>query len=242
MISRIRKIHVDSKKAYGSPRVAAVLNAEDKVASEKLVAKLMKENSIRAISHKKFRKKSKPSEESIEQNLIKELEVTAPNQVWVSDITYIWTENRWMYLSSIMDLFSRKIIAHIMNDRMDSSLVEETLKLATSRRSFTSDTIFHSDKGSQYRSKAFKSLLKQYDIKQSMCGKGNCFDNAAMESFHSSLKKELIYPNSVADQKTTQLRIFDYIEGFYNKNRIHSSLGYVSPEIFERNYERRMFL
>lgn len=202
----------------------------------------MREENIRAISHKKFRKKSKPSEESPEKNLIKDIKVVEPNQVWVADITYIWTQHRWMYLSSIMDLFSRKIIAHIMNDKMDSSLVEETFKLAVSRRSFTSETIFHSDKGSQYRSKAFKSLLKEYKVKQSMCGKGNCFDNAAMESFHSSLKKELVYPSSIADQKTTQLRIFDYIEGFYNKNRIHSSLNYVSPENFEKNYQMRTSL
>lgn len=219
-----------------------LLNSENKLASERLVAKLMRENNIRAISHKKFRKKSKPSEESPEKNLIKEKQITAPNQVWVADITYIWTQHKWMYLSSIMDLFSRKIIAHIMNDRMDSSLVEETFKLAVSRRTFTKETIFHSDKGSQYRSKAFKNLLKEHGLKQSMCGKGNCFDNAAMESFHSSLKKELVYPSSIADKKTTQLRIFDYIEGFYNKNRVHSSLNYVSPENFEKNYQVRASL
>lgn len=98
----------------------------------------------------------------------------------------------------------------------------------------------HSDKGSQYRSKAFKALLKQHNIKQSMCGKGNCYDNAAMESFHSSLKKEEIYPNPILDQKETQLKIFDYIEGFYNKSRLHSSLNYVSPEIFEKNYQENI--
>lgn len=239
---QIRKIHADSRKAYGSPRIAAVLNTNEKVASQKFVAKLMKENNIYAISHKKFRKKSKPSKDSIEHNLVKEKVVVAPNQVWVSDITYIWTQNRWMYLSSIMDLYSRKIIAHIMDDRMDSKLVEETLKLAVSRRSFTADTIFHSDKGSQYRSKAFKNLLKEFNIQQSMCGKANCYDNAAMESFHSSLKKELIYPGKIDDQKATQLKVFDYIEGFYNKNRIHSSLGYLSPEKFESNYQLRMNL
>lgn len=234
---QIRKIYEDSRKAYGSPRIAAVLNADERVASQKFVAKLMKENSIHAISHKKFRKKSKPSEDSIEHNLIKEKLVTAPNQVWFSDITYIWTQNKWMYLSSIMDLYSRKIIAHIMDDRMDSKLVEETLKLAISRRSFTENTIFHSDKDSQYRSKAFKSLLNKLNIKQFMCGKANCYDNAVMESFHSSLKKELIYPGKIDDQKATQLKVFDYIEGFYNKNSIYSSLGYLSPEKFESNYQ-----
>lgn len=239
---QIKKIHENSRKSYGSPRIAAVLNADERVASSKFVAKLMRENDIHAISHKKFRKKSKPSKDSIEHNLIKEKEVIAPNEVWVSDITYIWTQNKWMYLSSIMDLYSRKIIAHIMDDRMDSRLVEETLKLAASRRSFTSETIFHSDKGSQYRSNSFKNLLKQYGFKQSMCGKANCYDNAAMESFHSSLKKELIYPSKIEDKKTTQLKVFDYIEGFYNKNRIHSSLGYISPEKFESNYQKRMAL
>ncbi|MGL5378210.1 MAG: IS3 family transposase [Cetobacterium sp.] len=236
IVNKIKKIHIDSRRAYGSPRIAAALNANGHIASKRLVAKLMKQNSIHAISHKKFRAKASPSKDSIEQNLIKDVVVTAPNQVWVTDITYIWTKKRWMYLSSIMDLYSRKIISHIINDRMDSKLVEDTLNLALSRRNWTKGLILHSDKGSQYRSKAFKNILKNHNIKQSMCGKGNCYDNAAMESFHSSLKKEQIYPNSILDQKETQVQIFDYIEGFYNKNRLHSSLNYVSPEVFERNY------
>mgnify|MGYP000050167025 CR=1 FL=1 len=236
LINKIKKIHIDSRKTYGSPRIAATLNANGHIASQKRVAKLMKENSIQAISYKKFRSKSKASNESIEENLIKNLKVDAPNQIWVTDITYIWTKKRWMYLSSIMDLYSRKIIAHIIDDRMDSSLVVNTLKLAISRRGLAENLILHSDKGSQYRSNIFKQLLKKNNIKQSMCGKGNCYDNAAMESFHSSLKKEQIYPNPILDQKETQLQIFDYIEGFYNKNRLHSSLDYVSPEVFEEKY------
>lgn len=240
LVNKIKKIHTDSKKAYGSPRIAAALNSNGHIASQKLVVKLMKLNSIQAISYKKFRAKAKSTSDSVEQNLIKDIKVTAPNQIWVTDITYIWTKKRWMYLSSIMDLYSRKIIAHIIDDRMDSNLVESTLKLAINRRGVTDGLILHSDKGSQYRSKAFKALLKQHNIKQSMCGKGNCYDNAAMESFHSSLKKEEIYPNSILDQKETQLKIFDYIEGFYNKSRLHSSLNYVSPEIFEKNYQENI--
>lgn len=236
LVNKIKKIFLDSRKAYGSPRITAALNSNGHIASQKRVAKLMKQNSIVAISYKKFKAKSKYSNDSIEQNLIKDLKVDAPNQIWVTDITYIWTKKRWMYLSSIMDLYSRKIVAHIIDDRMDSSLVVNTLKLAIARRGLTKGLILHSDKGSQYRSNIFKKLLKDHNIKQSMCGKGNCYDNAAMESFHSSLKKEQIYPNPILDQKETQLQIFDYIEGFYNKNRLHSSLNYISPEVFEQKY------
>lgn len=230
---KIMKAYEASYKAYGSIRIALAVNQNGKIASQNLIAKIMKENNIFASSFKAFKPKIIKSENPSEPNLIKGMKLTAPNQVWVSDITYIQVEGKWMYLSSIMDLYSRKIIAHIFDDNMRATLVEETLKIAISRRSIKDGLIFHSDKGSQYRSNLIKNLLRSNKIIQSMCGTGNCYDNAAMESFHSSLKKEAIYPNRISDPKTTQLRIFNYIEGFYNRRRYHSGLGYLSPDNFE---------
>ncbi|MGL5965572.1 MAG: IS3 family transposase [Fusobacteriaceae bacterium] len=150
------KVHIDSKRAYGSPRIATALNANGHIASKRLVAKLMKQNSIHAISHKKFRAKVSPSKDSIEQNLIKDVVVTAPNQVRVTDITYIWTKKRWMYLSSIMVLYSRKIISHIINYRM----VEDTLNLALSRRNWTKGLICIVIKNHNIELKLLKTLKK----------------------------------------------------------------------------------
>lgn len=225
-----------SKETYGYPRIAAVLNKEGTKASASLVYRIMKDLKIRAKVVKKPKKSSEKSKEKASQNLIKDKDITGPNQVIVSDITYIRTKEKWMYLCCIMDLYSRKIIAHTIDDNMESKLVEDALKLASKRSKFTAETIFHSDKGSQFRSKNFRTLLKELKLEQSMCGAGNCYENAAMESFHSSLKKEIIYPYKLRDKKDTQMTVFEYIEGFYNRTRLHSSLGYLSPIEYEEKY------
>ncbi|MGL4392068.1 MAG: IS3 family transposase, partial [Fusobacteriaceae bacterium] len=150
-------------------------------------------------------------------------------------ITYIWVGNRWEYLSTIIDLYSRKVLANILGSKMDSKLVEDTFKLAHKRRSPEKGLIFHSDKGSQYRSKNFKKLLKDSGVIQSMCGKGNCYENAAMESFHATLKLEMVYVKKIRDRETMRLELFKFIDGFYNRKRLHSSLGSISPEEFEQN-------
>lgn len=234
IVREIRRIWEESNKTYGSPRVAIVLNQGGQKTCQKKVARLMSSYGIKSIRVKKNRKKPEKIEEA-EKNLILGKKLTGINQVWVSDITYIWTGHRWEYLSSIMDLYSRKIIAYIFSNHMTSELVEATLKLALSRRKPVTELIFHSDKGSQYRSKSFKKLLKDNNIAQSICGKGNCYENAAMESFHATIKREMIYVKNIRDSETMRMEIFKFIEGFYNRRRIHSSLKYVSPEIFEQN-------
>ncbi|WP_429249313.1 IS3 family transposase [Fusobacterium sp. PH5-29] len=241
LIAKMKKIHKNSDKAYGAIRINLGLKEKGINISIKRTGQLMKKYDIKASSQKKFKPQNLKCDNPAERNLIKEITPTAPNQIWVSDITYIDVIGyKPMYLSAIMDLYSRKIIAHVFDDNMRATLVEETLKIAISRRKPDGkNLIFHSDKGSQYRSTLVKNLLKSNNIQQSMCGTGNCYENAAMESFNSTLKKEALYPKKVGDAKTTKRRIFNFIEGFYNKERYHSSLGYLSPEKYELAYYKK---
>ena len=159
-----------------------------------------------------------------------------PNKVWTSDITYIWTEEGWLYLAIVMDVFSRQIIGWAMSERMTKELVLDAIRQACSRRNPPSGGIFHSDRGVQYASLAVRELLKDIGFKQSMSRKGNCWDNAITESFFHTLKTELIFWRKYQDRTTAKNDIFDYIEIFYNRERRHSTLGYISPATFEENW------
>ena len=165
--------------------------------------------------------------------------IERPNEVWVSDITYIWTHEGWLYLCVILDLFSRLVVGYSMSVNIDTHLVSAALKMALISRNPDDGLIFHSDRGSQYASHDFRDLLEDNGIVQSMSRKGNCWDNACAESFFSTLKKEEVYRRSYKSRKDARISIFEYITTFYNNTRKHSFLDYLSPESFELNWFRK---
>ena len=241
LISRILDIYYDSKCIYGAPRIAKVLNKEGINISVKTVSKYMHILDIQSVVASRFPKKKNSmseKEKSLIINLIKDLNVSRPNQVWVTDITYIKTSlDGWVYLSSIIDLYSRKVIAWNIGRNMKKELVIKTLNSAFENRNFPYNVIIHSDKGSQYRSKSFRNLVLSHHCLFSYTSLNHsCDENAVQESFHASLKKEWLYNQKFDTLEDVQRAAFEYIEGFYNPKRIHSSIGYSSPEQFEFDY------
>lgn len=237
LLEKIRQSHSKSRRTYGSPRITADLRAEGQVYGKNRVARLMRENGIVAKTKKKFKvttnsKHGRP----VAENLLKDKRaVTAPNKVWVSDITYVWTKEGWLYLMIILDVFSRNIVGWSMSDRLTSDFVLKGLWQALGKRKPGDGLIFHSDRGVQYTSYEFRMALRINKMLQSMSGKGNCYDNAFAESFFHTLKTELVYGQTYNSRNEARQSIFEYIEVFYNRERRHSSLGYVSPVAFEQN-------
>lgn len=241
LLIRISEIYYDSKQTYGAPRITAVLRKEGLTISVKTVSKYMNILGLKSISSLKFpKKKNTMSDEEKKniKNLIKDLNIHRPNQVWTTDITYIKTkQDGWVYLSSIIDLYSRKVIAWNIGHDMKKELVLKTLEMAFKNRNYPTNVIIHSDKGSQYRSYAFRKLVTSHHCLFSYTSLNHsCDENANQESFHASLKKESIYLQSYNTLSDVKRVIFQYIEGFYNTRRLHSSLGYVSPNTFESNF------
>ena len=238
IIRRILEIYYESKRIYGAPRITAVLRKEGLSISVKTVSKYMSLLGIQSIVKSNFPKKKNTMSELEKSkiiNLIKNLDIIRPNQVWTTDITYIKTrEDGFFYLSSIIDLFSRKVIAWNVGHNMKKELVIETLNNAFKNRNYPINVIIHSDKGSQYRSHAFRSLIIKNKCLFSYTSLNHsCDENASQESFHASLKKEWLYNQSFNTINDVRRAVFQYIEGFYNNKRIHSSLGFVSPSTFE---------
>lgn len=238
---RILEIYYDSNRIYGAPRIAAVLRKEGLSISVKTVSKYMSLLGIQSIVKSNFPiKKNSMSilEKSKIINLIKNLDIIRPNQVWTTDITYIKTrDDGFVYLSTIIDLFSRKVIAWNVGHNMKKELVIQTLNNAFKNRNFPINVIIHSDKGSQYRSNAFRNIIVNNKCLYSYTSLNHsCDENANQESFHASLKKEWLYNISFNNINDVKRAVFHYIEGFYNNKRIHSSLGFVSPSAFEFNF------
>jgi transposase InsO family protein len=236
LTEHIRRIHLENRKCYGSPRVFQVLRKQGIATSENRVARLMKAAGIQARCKRAFRPRTTDSNHShpIASNRLKcDPPATAPDQVWVADITYIWTAEGWVYLAGVMDLFSRKIVGWSLSQTMETSLVKEALVRAQKERRPPPGLLHHSDRGSQYASSAFRALLHSWQIEPSMSGSGCCYDNAAMESFWSTLKTELDHPEPFQNLQAARMAIFEYIELFYNPKRLHSALGYQSPVDFE---------
>ena len=232
----IRQIHAESNKTYGSPRMTDALRAKGIKCNHKRVERLMREQGIYAKTKRKFKvttdsKHNRP----IAKNLIKmDFTASEPNKVWTSDITYIWTREGWLYLAVFMDLYSRSIVGWSMNNRLTDDLVINALKKAVCSRSPPPGMIVHSDRGSQYCSHDFKEQIKNIKCLQSMSSTGNCYDNAVTESFFHTLKTELVYHEKYQTRDQARKSIFKYIEMFYNRKRIHSTLGGVSPYQFEQ--------
>ena len=228
------------KSRYGSPRMTVELNENGFPISENTVAKLMAEQGLRARNGKGY--KYFPdvlAHNHVSDNLLRRnFSASKPDEKWVSDITYIKIEKGFVYLAVIMDLFSRKIVGWSLDTTMTNQLIMDAFKMAVASRKVEPGLILHSDRGVQYRSGEYQALLLNEGIKPSMSRKGNCWDNAAMESFFSRFKVEALYAEDVTNKREAYSCVFDYIEMFYNSHRRHSALGYKSPNTIEREYER----
>jgi putative transposase len=232
---KIKESYEKSRRIYGSRRITVDLRAEGINIGKNKVAKIMKDNGIRAKTKRRYKITTNSSHKlPIAQNLLKvSPKAEEAGKIWVADITYIWTREGWLYLSSILDTYTRRIVAWELSPRLTKEFVVLTIEKAVRQRKPASGLIFHSDRGSQYASNEVKNLLIKEDIRQSMSSSGNCYDNAIAESFFHTLKTELVYFEQYQSRKEAELSIFDYIECFYNRKRRHSSLNYLSPDQFE---------
>lgn len=231
----VTEIFNQKRKRYGSPRIQIELESRGQRHSRKRIARLMRSQGLCARSKRRFKKTTivDPSAQPSPNLLDRQFHQEEPNIVWVSDITYIWTLEGWLYLTAFLDLFSRIIAGWDVSDTPDAAMCIRAFERAQARRSPSPGLLVHSDRGCQYTSVAFQGSVVRAGAIQSMSRKGNCWDNAPMESFWSSLKAELeqSVPETRADARR---RIFEYIEAFYNPSRLHSSLGYLSPVQFEK--------
>lgn len=236
VVSEIRRIHAESRKTYGSPRVRAALRNQGHLVGRHRVARLMRLHELRAC----YRRRSRSTTQSehlhpVATNLLaREFRPVRPNQVWAGDITYIATGEGWLYLAVLMDLFSRRIIGWSMETRLHSSLAEATLGMALSQRRLTAPLLHHSDRGIQYAAMNYQQLLHDHEITCSMSRKGNCWDNAVLESFFKTLKVECVHRQRFQTREEARQQLFEYIEVFYNRQRLHSTLDYHSPVAYEQ--------
>jgi transposase InsO family protein len=236
LVVEIDAIHAQVKQRYGSPRIHAELQSRNVVCCVNTVAKLMHDNAIRAKTVKKFctTTDSRHSLPVAENVLDRQFETDKPNCRWVADITYVPTREGWLYLAVVCDLYSRRVIGWSMADHLESRLVVDALEMAIAARWPEEGLLAHSDRGSQYASDHYQRLLKKHGIECSMSGVGQCWDNAPMESFFATLKKELVHHEDYRTRAEARASIFEYIETFYNLKRRHSSLGYLSPADYEQ--------
>jgi putative transposase len=234
----IRTIYQQSKGTYGSPRITEALNNQNIDCSENRVARRMRKNNIKAKTKKRFKvtTHSKHTHPIAENLLGQDFTAQRPDQVWASDITYLWTREGWLYLAVILDLFSRRIIGWSLSHRLGQELVLNAFQQALWRRRPGPGVIFHSDRGVQYACTALRNLLQQHKFIQSMSGKGNCYDNAVVESFFHTLKTELVYFETYYTREDAQNSVFEYMETYYNRTRLHSTLHYCSPVEFEQRW------
>ena len=236
LTAQIREFHVGHHASYGSPRVFRELRARGDRVNEKTVAKVMREAGIQAKSQRQFRVTTTDSNHTqpVAENILnREFTAQQRNQKWVADMTYIATLEGWLYLAAVIDLFTRKVVGWSMSERIDSRLVVDALEMAVSRELPDAGLVAHSDRGVQYASEHYQDVLTQHDLECSMSRKGNCWDNAPAESFFATLKKELVHHEKYATRAAARVSLFDDIEVFYNRERRHSALGYVSPVAFE---------
>jgi putative transposase len=230
--ARIREEFARSRQTYGSPRLAHALGCPGR---RNRIARLMRQERLFARQRSKYRVATTDSRHGgpIAPNRVRALPIQEKDQVWVTDATGVLTGQGWLYLVAVLDVYSRRVVGWAMSQSLDAPLVMAALRMALSRRHLTQPLIVHSDRGSQFASAAYRQLLAQHGLVASMCRTGNCYDNAFIESFWSSLKYELVYHRRFASFAEARTAIFDYIETFYNRQRLHSSLAYQSPLSFE---------
>ncbi len=236
LLGLIRGVHAKVKHRYGSRRIHAELRGGEQECCVNTVAKLMRDNDIRAKTARKFRCTTDSNHRlPVADNVLgRQFDPEAPNERWVADITYIPTREGFLYLAVVEDLYSRRVVGWSMADHMESRLVVDALEMAVQRRLPGEGLLAHSDRGSQYASDHYQLLLAKHGIECSMSRRANCWDNAPMESFFASLKKELVHDANFETREEARAAIFEYIEVFYNNQRLHSSLGYVSPAEYEQ--------
>jgi transposase InsO family protein len=233
LLGDIQRIHAHHRERYGAPRIHAELRAEGQTVSRKRIERVMRQQGIRARVPRRYRVCTTDSKHSlpVAANLLdQDFAADRPNQVWLADITYISTGEGWLYLAVILDLFTRKIVGWAMRDHMRAELTIAALTMAIQRRRPATGLIHHSDRGSQYAAGDYRDVLQAAAIIQSMSRKANCWDNAPMESFFGTLKTELVHRCEYADRDVARRDLFAYIEGYYNRQRIHSAIGYITPE------------
>jgi transposase InsO family protein len=232
LLQQIREMFVATHRRYGSPRLARELGCPG---SRNRVARLMQEANLWARKKSKYRVRTTDSRHGgpIAPHLLPEVTITAPDQAWGSDATCVLTGQGWLYVVVVLDLFSRRVVGWSMGAHLDARLMLDALQMAINHRRPKPGLIVHSDRGAQYASTDFRQLLAHHGLIASMSRKGNCYDNAFVESFWSSLKYETVYQRRFATRAEAKAALFEYIEVFYNRRRLHSSLGYVSPLTFE---------
>ncbi len=239
MSDQIKQIHQASRQSYGSPRIHSALVAKGFQVGRKRVVRLMAKLGIGARPKRKFKATTDSEHDSpIAKNVLnRDFTTTEPDRAWVADMTYIWTTEGWLYLAVIIDLFSRRVVGWSMADHMRTELVLTALDAALGQRiPSQAGLVFHSDRGSQYASGDYQVALLKADITCSMSRRANCWDNAVAESFFGTLKIELIYPRIFSTKAIARTIIAEWIEVFYNRQRIHSTIGYLSPVQFEQDY------
>ena len=244
LVNRIKEVHATSRETYGSPRVHAELVQDHGIhCNKKRVERLMRIHDIRGKQQRRRRVQTTDSNHSlpVAPNLLdRQFEADAPNRKWVADITYVPTAQGWLYLAVVLDLFSRRVIGWSMDNTMCTSLVKDALEMAISLRCPPAGLLHHSDRGSQYASAEYQAVLQAGEMVVSMSRTGNCYDNAVIESFFGTLKCELIHDRSYRTRAQARQDIFEYIEVFYNRQRRHSFLGYLSPVSYEELCQLRL--
>lgn len=241
LLVSIRAVHARSKRRYGSPRVQRELAGQGQRVSCKRVARLMRHDGLRAVGKRRFRVTTESNHERpIAPNLLaRRFSADRPNRAWVGDITYVPTMEGWLYLAVWIDLFSRRVVGWGISDRITDELTVSALEMAIARRRPRAGLVVHSDRGSQYASARYHRLLEIHKLKTSMSRRGDCWDNAVAESFFATLKRELDYDFWLYPRSTVRRWLIDYIECFYNEERRHSTIDFVSPAEFERSFHRR---
>jgi putative transposase len=236
LVGKIQCIYDDEKQRPGAPRITKRLKAEGENVGRHRVARLMRKNGFRAKAAKKFKATTNSNHNlPVAENLLnQDFSAKSENKKWVSDITYIATREGWLYLAVVMDLYSRKVIGWSLSERMTAKITNDALMMALWSRRMPKGVIVHSDRGSQYCSRTYQAILKKYELICSMSKRGDCYDNAAMESWNHSLKVEAIHGETFKTREDAKKHIFEYIEVYYNRKRLHSRLSYMSPENFEQ--------
>ena len=236
LVAKIRQVHRESRQTYGSPRMHRMLRRQGEQVSENTVAKLMRREGIRSVVRRRHRVRTTDSRHShpVAPNVLgRQFAQEEPDRAWAADITYIRTGEGWLYLGVVLDLCSRKIVGWSMGETLKAELCTEALEMAVARRRPEPGLIHHSDRGVQYACGWYREILETEGMTCSMSRRGNCWDNAVAESFFKTLKAEWVERQSYATRAQAKASVFEYIETFYNRKRLHSSLGYVSPEEFE---------
>ncbi len=236
LIPEIQRIYAEGRGEYGSPTICAVLRQEGFLVNHKRIARLMRWIGLRSKVVKRFKRTTQPCKSrDASPNLLRQnFQTDGPNRVWISDITYIGTDEGWVYLTTIEDMWSRRLVGHAITNHLCATAVVDALRMALGRRAVEPGLIFHSDRGKQYSDAQVRKIFAEHGFRQSMSGTGNCYDNAMAESFFATMKKGHVFSIQFQTREQARRLIFEYLEIFYNRIRRHSALGYKSPVAFEQ--------